>query len=137
MAWPRSRAFLVAVFLLAACDDDSTDLKMDMSAGGDDLSSTLGADFSSGDLPCTYRLFNGFNGVQTSLQYFACPCGCLIDSFESASVSPLWGASHSTNASFAPMAGVGLGVMLTSTSNTLEQGGLASEGLPTSQFYLD
>src|SRR5438876_8732668 len=112
------RVLLVAAFLLAACDDDSTDLKIDMTAGGgDDLSSTVGADFASGDLPCTYRLFNGFIGAQTSLSYFACPCGCLIDSFESASVSPLWGASHSTNASFAPMAGVGLGVMLTSTSN--------------------
>src|SRR2546428_710824 len=108
MASPRSRALLIAAFLLAACDDDSAGMKVDMSAGGgDDLSSPAGADFSSGDMPCAYRSFNGFFGAQTSLSYFACPCGCLIDSFESASVSPLWGASHSTNASFAPMAGVG------------------------------
>ncbi|MDB4969481.1 MAG: hypothetical protein JWN44_5170 [Myxococcales bacterium] len=131
------RAVLIAALLLSGCDDDSTNSSAaDLSAGGDDLS-LAGRDLAGGDMPCAYRTFTGFIAGQTTPSYFSCACGCLIDSFESAAVSPLWGASMSTNASFVPMTGVGLGVALTSSSNTLEQGGLASEGRPTSQFYLD
>jgi hypothetical protein len=119
------------------CDDDSTGGPTDLSGHADDLPFPLIRDMAGGDAGCTYRQFPGFIGAQTSPAQFACGCGCLIDSFETATVSPLWGPSHTAGASFSPMPGVGLGIMLTSSNNSLEQAGLASEGLPTSQFYLD
>jgi hypothetical protein len=130
------RAVLLAVMLLSACDDDSTGKPNDLSAGGDDLSSTGGGDLAGSDMSCVYKTFTGFPPNTTAQTYFKCPCGCAIDTFENASVLPLWGASHSTGATFMPTA-MGLDIAVTSSSNTLEQAGLASEGSPTSRFFLD
>jgi len=136
------RTWLVAALLMGAVgcdDDDSTGPPADLSFGPfDEGGGPPQRDLAARDGSCTYRLFPGFiGGMPTSEVRFDCSCGCLIDSFEGTVVSPLWGASHTGGASFMPMAGVALGITLTSSSNTLEQAGLASEGLPTSQFYLD
>ena len=129
------RVLLVLVLLAGGCGDDTTTASGDMSAGGDDQS-FAGADFAgAGDLPCTNRMFNGFNGVQTSLVVFACPCGCTVDAMESTVTNPMWGATKTAGSTFAPIAGVALGEDL-HYSGTVAQLGLYSVG-PTAQFFLD
>ena len=127
--------FLLLALVAGGCGDDTTDVNGDMSMGGDDASASHPDFVVAGDMPCANRLFNGFNGVQTSLSYFACPCGCTVDAMESSIVNPMWGASHTANSSFAPIAGVALGEDL-HYSGTVEQLGLYSVG-PTAQFFLD
>ena len=88
-------------------------------------------------LSCVNQLFNGFNGLQTSLATLACPCGCTVDSMESSVVNPMWGASHSPTSNFAPLAGIALGADLHfDGSNSVEFTALYSVG-PTAQFFLD
>src|SRR3954471_2665987 len=105
------RIFAVLILCAAAggCDDDSTSGGAgDMSAGGG--GSGGATDLSlTGDLISCDRLFTGFTGMQTSTAFFACPCGCTVDSMELATVNPMWGASHASNSNFAPIAGVALG----------------------------
>jgi hypothetical protein len=129
----RILAVLMVCAALGGCDDDSTSGgARDMSAGGG------GGDMSGGgggDMITCNRTFNGFTGVQTSPAFFACPCGCTIDSMEAAIVNPMWGATHTANSSFAPIAGVGLGEDL-HYAGSVEQLGLYSVG-PTAQFFLD
>ena len=126
------RVFFVLVLALAAGCGDDTSSSTDLSAISD---AGLGSDLGVGDLACGLRLFAGFDPPSTP-EKLDCPCGCLVDALDGTSVSPLWGASHSSGAAFVPMPGVGLGVMLTSAGG-LEVGSLASEGLPSSAFYLD
>jgi hypothetical protein len=129
------RVLFLLVVLAGGCGDDTTTGTGDMSAGGDDLSSA-GADFAgAGDMPCVNRMFNGFNGVQTTLAVFACPCGCTVDGMESSVLNPMWGATKTSGSNFAPIAGVGLGEDLHYSGN-LETLGLYSVG-PTAQFFLD
>ena len=129
------RLLLLLALVAGGCGDDTTTLGGDLGAGGDDLS-FAGLDLAgSGDMTCVFRSFNGFNGVQTQLAYFACPCGCSIDTMESGVVNPMWGATKTANSNFAPLAGVGLGEDLHYRGN-VEQLGLYSVG-PTAQFYLD
>ena len=129
------RYLLVLALVAGGCGDDTTSVNGDLGVGGDDLSAVGGSDLAGGDMSCVNQLFNGFNGVQTSLVYFMCPCGCTIDAMESSAVNPMWGATHTTNSSFVPIAGVGLGEDL-HFSGSVEQLGLYSIG-PTAQFYLD
>ena len=106
------RLVLLLALVASGCGDDTTSLDtMDLGAGGDDLAAD-GRDLSFvGDMVCN-GTFPGFSGVQTSLVVFACPCGCIVDSFEENFVNPNWGSSHSPSSSFAPIAGVGLGEAL-------------------------
>lgn len=130
----RLFAILILCGALGGCDDDSTSGPADLSAGGGGQGG--GVDLSvTGDLISCGRAFNGFNGVQTSTAFFACPCGCTIDSMEASVVNPMWGATHTPNSSFAPIAGVALGEQLR-FAGSVEQLGLYSVG-PTAQFYLD
>jgi hypothetical protein len=131
----RFLAVLILCAGVGGCGDDSTSGGgRDMSAGG---GGSGGADdlAVSGDLISCNRTFNGFPGVQTSPAFFACPCGCTIDSMDAAVVNPMWGASHTSNSGFAPMAGVGLGEDL-HYAGSLEVLGLYSVG-PAAQFFLD
>jgi hypothetical protein len=133
------RALCLVVLLagsLVGCDDDSTGHAGDMGAGGDDLFFG-GVDFAGGDLLCSYRSFNGFIGVPTSLVVFDCPCGCTVDGMESSVVNPMWGQSHSPSSSFAPIVGTALGEELHfDGSSGFEFDALYSVG-PTAQFFLD
>jgi hypothetical protein len=129
------RMFLLLALLAGGCGDDTTDVNGDLSMSGDDASASNPDFVVAGDMPCANRLFPGFNGVQTSLAFFGCPCGCTVDAMESAVVNPMWGASHTANSNFAPIAGVGLGEDL-HYSGSVEQLGLYSVG-PTAQFFLD
>jgi hypothetical protein len=129
------RVLFLLVLLAGGCGDDTTIGTGDMGAGGDDLAAG-GADFAgAGDMPCVNRLFPGFNGVQTSLATFACPCGCTVDGMQANVVNPMWGATKTSGSSFVPIAGVGLGEDLR-YSGSVEQLGLYSVG-PTAQFFLD
>src|SRR5262249_11365388 len=106
----RIFAVLLLCAALGGCDDDSTSGgKGDMSAGGGGSGGADDLAMPAGDLITCNRQFGGFNGVQTSPAFFDCPCGCTIDSMEAAVVNPMWGATHTANSSFAPIAGVGLG----------------------------
>ncbi len=132
----RALGILLLCAALGGCDDDSTSGPGDLSVAGEsdagvpDLSVT-------GDLLVCNALFNGFNGVQTTPATFACPCGCIVDSMESSVVNPMWGASHSSKSSFAPIAGVALGEQLDwDGTSSFEYGSLYSVG-PTAQFFLD
>ncbi len=128
------RAFLVLALLVGAgCGDDSTMTGGGDLGAGDDLAAPSGADLSA----CTTQLFPTFTGVQTSPMRFDCPCGCIIDPMDGDTLNPMWGATHTANAGFAPMAGVGLGMSLTWAGGpTPEQAGLYSVG-PIAQFFLD
>jgi hypothetical protein len=127
------RVLLVLLLALAAgCGDDDTAGSADLSAASD---AGLGRDLGPGDLACGLRVFSGLAPPATP-EKLECPCGCLVDALDGSTVSPLWGASHSTGAAFVPMPGVGHGVKLTSDGG-LELGSQASEGLPGSQFFLD
>ena len=107
-----------------------------MGAGGDDMFAGANDLSRIGDMVCTNLMFNGFNGVQTSLAVFACPCGCTVDGMESSVVNPMWGASMTSPSSFVPIAGVGLGEHLDFDGSVQRARRLYSVG-PTAQFFLD
>lgn len=129
------RLVLVLALLAGGCGDDTTGAPGDMMAGGDDLSSSAFDLAGSGDMTCVYQAFGGFSGVQTSLAYFSCACGCTIDTMDSTSVNPMWGASKTSGSDFVPIVGVGLGENL-QYNGSIAQLGLYSVG-PTAQFFLD
>ena len=129
------RYVLALALLLCGCGDDTTAASGDLGAGADDLSSGLGDLAGTGDMSCVNEIFPGFAGVQTSLVYFKCPCGCTIDSFEEGAVNPMWGATSSAGSSFAPIAGVGLGEHLRYSGSDARLG-LYSVA-PIAQFFLD
>lgn len=129
------RFLLVLALVAGGCGDDTTTGSGDMGAGGDDMFAGANDLSRIGDMVCTNLMFNGFNGVQTSLAVFACPCGCTVDGMESSVVNPMWGASMTSPSSFVPIAGVGLGEHL-DFNGSVQQLGLYSVG-PTAQFFLD
>jgi hypothetical protein len=134
------RALCLAVLVALAgatlgCDDDTTSHSGDLGAGGDDQGTGGGSDLAGRDLLTCNRMFNGFNGVQTSLAVFECTCGCVVDGMESSVLNPMWGATKTANSNFAPLAGVALGEDL-HYAGSVEQLGLYSVG-PTAQFFLD
>src|SRR6476620_10401707 len=108
------RALCLVVLLALAgttlgCDDDTTNHSGDLGAGTDDLGiGGGGTDLQGRDLLTCNRMFNGFNGVQTSLATFECTCGCVVDGMESSVVNPMWGATKTANSNSAPISGVAL-----------------------------
>jgi hypothetical protein len=129
---------LATLMLLGGCTDDDDggaggklDMQAPLDGGGGAVDLAMGPE----DMSCIFRSFGGFIGTNDTFHSFDCSCGCSIDRFDNVLLSGIWGASTLGNASFQPMANVGLGVSLTASDTSTAQGGLVSVST-IARFYL-
>jgi hypothetical protein len=130
---------IAAACLLAGCGDDvANDLgaPADLSALAD-AAADHGVDLAPLDATCTLQRFTGFFVGSPTEQRLDCTCGCIVDDFDSNIVNGYWGKPTAGNASYDPMPGNGLGVVVA----TPDGGGASIGGLnslaPVEPFYLD
>ncbi len=135
----RASALAALVFACAGCGDDvATDLgaSNDLSALAD-AAADHGVDLAPLDATCTLQHFSGFVTGSPTEQRLDCTCGCIVDDFDSNIVSGYWGKPTAGNASYDPMPGNGLGIIVA----TPDGGGASVGGLnslvPLEPFYLD
>ncbi len=93
-------------------------------------------DLSSTDMSCYLHTFSAFFGVEPDERVDDCTCGCIIDSFDSKQLNPLWGQPMAGSVSYvATRTGLYVGAY------AVGDGGVGVAGLSSlntvAPFYLD
>jgi hypothetical protein len=88
---------LLSLFYFSACDDTNAGTGQDggvgdLATGSADLTA-IPQDLSGYDATCALQKFQGFPGTSPSLRRLDCPCGCVIDPFETTLIAGYWNGS--------------------------------------------